>query len=36
LIEQNTKGDVVLQDSEGRNMRFGYGEVPGVCMNHSS
>jgi monoamine oxidase len=35
LIEQNTKGDVVLQDGEGGIMRFQYGEVPGVCVNHS-
>ncbi|QDS75229.1 hypothetical protein FKW77_000367 [Venturia effusa] len=29
LVEQNTKGDVVLQHQDGRLMRFAYGELPG-------
>ncbi|KAH6693855.1 hypothetical protein F5X68DRAFT_164748 [Plectosphaerella plurivora] len=28
LIQQNTEGDVVLQDSEGRCSTFAYGEIP--------
>lgn len=30
LIEQNTKGDVVLQNVDGGLMKFAYGELPGV------
>lgn len=30
LIQQNTEGDVVLQDSEGRCSTFAYGEIPNV------
>lgn len=30
LIEQNTKGDVVLQHADGGLMSFPYGELPGV------
>lgn len=32
LIEQNTKGDVMLQHADGGLMRFAYGESPGVCF----
>lgn len=32
LIEQNTKGDVVLQHADGGLIRFAYGELPGVCF----
>lgn len=32
LIEQNTKGNCVLQRVNGDLMHFGYGDLPGVCI----
>lgn len=34
LIEQNTGGNCVLEDSQGRCSAFPYGEVPKVCPKH--
>lgn len=33
LIEQNTKGDCVLQEKDGSLLHFPYGELPGVCLD---